>query len=384
MRSWRVCGNEEKYLLELLDSGYPGSVPSGFTGRLEKAFAERFGVKFAVSFCNGTATLHAALAALGVGPGDEVIVPPLTMSSTSFAVLHAGAKPVYADVDRETFVLSPKSVKERITAKTKAIMPVSLYGLPAPVDELSKFGLPIVEDSAECYLGKLNGKLAGTIGQIGSFSFQNSKHITCGEGGMTVTDDPELADALRRFSSLGYGQISAAPGKSKIDKNDIANPETIRHTHFGFNFRLSDICSAFALAQLERLDDLVAARIHCAEAFRDAARGISWLKPQRNPDNCVNSYWTAAFTLDTDVVPWHSFHKTFLEKGGDGFYGAWRLAYNEPWFAANVEHQPCPNAEYLQPRMIQMKTNYGTEQELFVQISAFMATIEALDKTAKR
>ena len=105
MRSWRVCGNEEKYLLELLDSGYPGSVPSGFTGRLEKAFAERFGVKFAVSFCNGTATLHAALAALGVGPGDEVIVPPLTMSSTSFAVLHAGAKPVYADVDRETFVL---------------------------------------------------------------------------------------------------------------------------------------------------------------------------------------------------------------------------------------------------------------------------------------
>ena len=185
-------------------------------------------------------------------------------------------------------------------------------------------------------------------------------------------------------NDISYDEVFSYPLKNKIDKNDIANPETIRHTHFGFNFRLSDICSAFALAQLEKLDELVAARIHCAEAFREAAKGVSWLKPQRNPENCVNSYWTAAFSLDTDVVPWHSFHKTFLEKGGDGFYGAWRLAYNEPWFAANVEHAPCPNAEYLQPRMLQMKTNYGTEEELATQIRAFKATIETLDKTANR
>lgn len=376
MRSWRVGKNEEKYLLELLNSGYPGSNPAGFTGRLEKAFAERFGTRFAISFCNGTATLHAALAALGVGPGDEVIVPPLTMSSTSLAVLHAGAKPIFADVDRETFVLSPETVRKRITKRTKAIMPVSLYGLPAPVDELEKFGLPIVEDSAECYLGKLNGKLAGTIGKIGSFSFQNSKHITCGEGGMTVTDDPELAVALRRFSSLGYGQVSSEPGKSKIDKDAIANPDTVRHTHFGFNYRLSDICSAFALAQLEHLDEFVALRVRCGEAFRKAAAGVDWLKPQKNPENCFNSYWTAAFTLDTDKVPWHTFHKAFRANGGEGFYGAWRLAYNEPWFAAHVEHDPCPNAEYVQPRMIQMKTNYGSEEELKVQIEAFVRTIE--------
>ncbi len=376
MRSWRVGKNEEKYLLELLNSGYPGGNTANFTGRLEKAFAERFGTKYAISFCNGTATLHAALASLGVGPGDEVIVPPLTMSSTSLAVLHAGAKPVFADVDRETFVLSPKAVKRQISPRTKAIMPVSLYGLPAPVDELEKFGLPIVEDSAECYLGKLNGKLAGTIGKIGSFSFQNSKHITCGEGGMTVTDDPDLAVALRRFSSLGYGLVSSKPGESKISKDAIASPETIRHTDFGFNFRMSDLCSAFALAQLERLDEFVALRIHCAEAFRKAAEGVPWLKPQKNPANCVNSYWTAAFTLDTDRVPWHTFHRTFRANGGEGFYGAWRLAYNEPWFAAHVEHDPCPNAEFLQPRMIQMKTNYGTEEELAVQIRAFERTIE--------
>ena len=380
MRSWRIGEKEKQYLLELLDSGFPGSGNGSFTGRLEKAFAEKFNSRYAISFCNGTATLHAALVALGVGPGDEVIVPPLTMSSTSLAVLHAGARPVFADVDRETFVLSPAAVGNRISSRTKAIMPVSLYGLPAPVDELEKFGLPVVEDSAECYLGRLNGRLAGTIGSIGSFSFQNSKHITCGEGGMTITNDEELALSLRRFSSLGYGQISAEPGKSKIDKNAIASPDTIRHTHYGFNFRLSELCSAFALAQLEKLDELVELRIACAEAFRKAAEGVSWLKPQRTPVNCVNSYWTAAFVLDTDRVPWNLFHKTFIANGGEGFYGAWRLAYNEPWFAEHVEHEPCPNAEYLQPRMIQMKTNYGNENELKSQIVAFTKTIEQVTK----
>ena len=274
MRSWRVCGNEEKYLKELLNGGFPGKSEPGFTGRLEAEFAEKFGVKFAISFANGTATLHAALHALGIGPGDEVIVPPLTMSSTTLAVLHAGAKPVYADVDRETFVMSVESAKKKITPRTKAIMPVSLYGLPAPVPELKKLGLPVVEDSAQCFLGSIDGKLAGAIGDLGSFSFQNSKHITCGEGGMVITDDPELAAAVRRFSSLGYGQISPEPGKSKIDKNMIASPETIRHTHYGFNFRMSELCAAFTLAQLENLDKFVAMRKMCGEAFLRRQAGV--------------------------------------------------------------------------------------------------------------
>jgi len=375
MRSWRIAGNEEKYLMELLDGGFPGKSEPNFTGRLEARFAETFGTKFAVSFTNGTTTLHAALTALGVGPGDEVIVPPLTMSSTSLAVLHAGATPVYADVDRESFVMTAETAKKKITPKTKAIMPVSLYGLPAPVPELKKLGLPVVEDSAQCFLGRIGSGIAGTLGDLGSFSFQNSKHMTCGEGGMVVTNDPDLAAAVRRFSSLGYGQISPEPGKSKIDKNDIAAPETIRHTHYGFNFRLSEICAAFALAQLENLENFVALRRKCGEAFFDAASSCAWLAPQKAPAGVENSFWAAAMCLDTDRVPWHEFHKAMLAEGSDGFYGAWRLAYREPAMAHLAPAEPCPNAEYLQPRMVQMKTHYGSQEELDRELAVFRSVI---------
>ena len=380
MRSWRICGNEEKYLKELLDGGFPGKSEPGFTGKLEAAFAEKFGVKFAISFANGTATLHAALAALGIGPGDEVIVPPLTMSSTTLAVIQAGATPVYADVDRETFVMSVESAAAAVTPRTKAIMPVSLYGLPAPVTELKKLGFPVIEDSAQCFLGKIDGKIAGTIGELGSFSFQNSKHITCGEGGMIVTDDPELAAAVRRFSSLGYGQISPEPGKSKIDKNMIASPETVRHTHFGFNFRMSELCSAFTLAQLENLDKFVSMRRMCGEAFFEAASGYSWITPQKSPAGVENSFWAAAFCLDTDFVSWHDFHDAMLAAGSDGYYGAWRLAYCEPALAHLAVKANCPNAEYLQPRMVQLKTHYGTAAELDKEVAIFRQILKKFDR----
>ena len=380
MRSWRICGNEEKYLKELLDGGFPGKSEPGFTGKLEAAFAEKFGVKFAISFANGTATLHAALVALGVGPGDEVIVPPLTMSSTTLAVIQAGATPVYADVDRETFVMSPESAKALITPKTNAIMPVSLYGLPAPVPELKKLGLPVVEDSAQCFLGKIDGQLAGAIGELGSFSFQNSKHITCGEGGMVITDDPELAASVRRFSSLGYGMISPEPGKSKIDKNHIALPETIRHTHFGYNFRMSELCAAFTLAQLENLDKFVQLRQKCGEAFFEAASEYSWITPQKSPAGVENSFWAAALCLDTDFVSWHDFHNAMIAAGSDGYYGAWRLAYHEPAMAYLAENANCPNAEYLQSRMVQLKTHYGSREELDKEVAIFRQVLKKFDR----
>lgn len=376
MRNPRVGGNELKYLTELIDSGFPGKIEGGsFTGRLETAFAQKFNSRYAVTFANGTATLHAALHALGVGPGDEVIVPPLTMSSTSLAVLHAGATPVWADVDPDTFVLDPRAAAEKITPRTKAIMPVSLYGLPAPVPELRKLGLPIVEDSAQCFLGTIDGKYAGTLGDIGSFSFQNSKHMTCGEGGICVTDDEKLALAMRRFGSLGYGQIGSAPGASKISKSEIVSPEAIRHVSLGFNFRLSDICSAVLLAQLERLEELTALRRKCADAFREVLKDCSWMKPQVAPAGVVNSYWATAVQLDTDRVPWHEFYDEFVRQGGDGFYGAWRLTYQEPFFAEHFHGISCPVAERLQKRMVQFKTHYQTDAEIDREVSALERTI---------
>ena len=377
--NWRIGDRELQYVTELLRGGFPGRQERSFVGELEKKFAEKFGSRYAISFTNGTATLHAALTACGVGPGDEVIVPPLTMSSTSLAVLHAGATPVYADVDPDTFVLTPATVKPHITAKTRAIMPVNLYGLPAVTPEFvafaSEYGIPVIEDSAECFLGQVGDRYAGTLGAVGSFSFQNSKHMTCGEGGITITDDPKLAAVMRRFSSLGYGQISAEPGKSKIDKNAVAAPETIRHVEYGFNYRLSEVCAAVALAQLEHLDALVEERRKCARAFIEVLDECRFLKVQKTPSGMKNSYWTVAAELDQRVVTWKDFQQEFLRNGGDGFYGAWRLAYQEPFFAQRFSGTSCPVAEKLQRNMIQFKTHYCFADEMPRQLEALKAVI---------
>lgn len=146
------------------------------TKRLEEAFCEKFGSKYAITFCNGTATLHIALEAVGVGLGDEVIVPPLTMSATTFGVLHANATPVFADVDPDTYQITAESIEKCITPRTKAIIVVSLYGLAPDFDKImavaKKHNLAVIEDDAQCFLGKYKGRTVGTIGDIASFSFQ--------------------------------------------------------------------------------------------------------------------------------------------------------------------------------------------------------------------
>lgn len=381
MQSWRIDNRELEYVSELLKSGFPGHQERSFTADLEKLFAEKFNSKFAISFTNGTATLHAALAAAGIGSGDEVIVPPLTMSSTSLAVLQAGAVPVYADVDPDTFVMSADTLEKVITQRTKAIMPVALYGLPPELDKIMEIArrhnLIVIEDDAQCFGGKLNGKLAGTFGDMASFSFQNSKHITCGEGGMVITSDRTLAEKLRRFSSLGYSCVGAVPGQSKIDKKLIVRYDFVRHVEMGFNYRLNEISAAVALAQLEKLDYFVQWRIRCAEAFAEVIKDVPFLQAQKVHDNVVNSYWAFAVKLTDDRIDWQEFYDKFCEFGGDGFYGAWCLSYDEPFFEKiiPVEHKNCPVADALQPRLIQFKTNYGNEEKIARECKALSDTI---------
>src|SRR5690242_1391212 len=161
----RIGDLERKYVLEVLDNEFATSLNSVFGNRMEKAFAQKFNAKFAIGFANGTATMHAALVALGVKPGDEVIVPPLTMSSTSLAVLHNGSIPVFADVDRNTFNIDPASIEQKVTSKTRAIITVSLYGLSPDYDKIldicKRKNIFLIEDNAECFLGEYKGKLVG-------------------------------------------------------------------------------------------------------------------------------------------------------------------------------------------------------------------------------
>jgi perosamine synthetase len=386
----RITDLEKKYVLEALDNEFATSKNSVFCNRLEKAFSEKFNSKYAISHSNGTATMHTALVALGVKPGDEVIVPPLTMSSTSLAVLHNGSIPVFADVDLKTFNIDPASIAEKITEKTKAIITVSLYGLSPDYDKIldlcKKKGLYLIEDNAECFLGRYKGKLVGEFGHFSSYSFQASKHITCGEGGMLITSDDDLADKARRFSSLGYAGVSGKQGK--ITRNDIQDPNYSRHVMLGFNYRMSEVQAAVTLGQLERLDELVNQRLKVASLFKDAIVGTNLLTLQDEPEGYHNSYWAFSLILNTKAPEkdWYEFKTEFQKNGGDGYYAAWKLTYQEPLFQKEIQNMPgvwqkyapglCPNAEFLQTRMIQLKTNYWNIEEAEKQADILRKTIK--------
>jgi perosamine synthetase len=370
----RISELERSFVLECLGYDFEASKGSVFSSRLERAFAERLGVDYAISFINGTATMHAALQAANIGPGDEVIVPPLTMASTAFAVLQAHAVPIFADIDPETFLIDPACIRERITAYTKGIIPVALYGLSPEMDEImaiaEEFKLIVIEDDAECFANTYKGRLIGTMGHISSFSFQSTKHLTSGEGGMIVTNDEELATKVRRFNSLGYAGVGSMKGK--ITKEEIQDPNYSRHVSVGFNYRMPELCAAVALAQLERSEELVTRRIQVAELFLDALGGCDWMIPQKTPEHCTNSYWTFVTRLTRSDVTWHEFRNRFRSLGGDGIYGAWKLSYLEPMFAngSPIRHPEyrgdyqtyapglCPRAEIIQKQLLQFKTNY--------------------------
>lgn len=390
----RITDLERKYVNEVLDNAFVSTKNYSFVTRLEKAFAEKFNSKYAIAMVNGTATLHAALESAGVTEGDEVIVPALTMSSTNMAVLFANAIPVFADIDPDTWTISVEDIKRKITNRTKAIIPVSLYGLSADIDAImdvaKEHSITVIEDDAQCFLGYYKGRIAGSTAPMSSFSFQAGKHMTCGEGGMVTTNDPDLAVKLRRFSGLGYGSIGLEKGR--ISKDDIQSPTYERHVMLGWNYRPSDLCGAVALAQLERLDELVAVRKTAAKILKDAIKDFNWLTPQATPDGYENAYWTMVLKLDTAKVSWETFRNKFKEFGGDGIYGAWMLGYLEPMYRTQnfmgrekiiarygdykYEKGLCPVAENIQPKLLQFKTNYWNEEDAVKQAEILRKTAE--------
>lgn len=381
---------------EVLETNFRSSSGAVMMQRLEKTFAKLIGKNYAVSFINGTETMHAVLEALGIGEGDEVIVPPLTMSSTSFAVLQSGATPVFADVCEDSFLINPESIKDNITDKTKAIIPVSLYGMMPKMDEIMDIakneGLFVLEDDAQCIGGTYKGKMAGAFGQASSFSFQSSKHLTSGEGGIIVTDDLELAQNVRKVSSLGYAGVDA--GKGRISKTDIQDPLYDRHVTMGWNYRMPELCAAVALAQTERADVLINVRKNTGKQLYGVVEGCQWLRPQYMEEENENAYWSFSVKIDSQRVSWHSFRDKYMEFGGDGIYSAWKLTYLEPMFQNMsllgrekkltrgrdyYKKGLCPVAEILQPDILQFKTNYWNKEDLDKQMFILEKTISYFD-----
>ena len=378
----RVSPKAIEYIKQVLDYGFHNTTSPGISARLETKFAEKFGVRFAMAHSNGTTTMHSALAASGVGAGDEVIVPPLTAGATGIVVLHANAIPVFADIDPETFTIDVEDVRRKITRRTKAVIPVAIYGLAPDLDPLMELArehnLTMIEDNAQCFLGDYKGRIVGSIGHFASFSFQSSKHLTCGDGGILISDDQERATAARRVSSFGYASASCKPGASVMPEEERCAPDAIRHVSLGYNFRIPEIAAAVRLAELERLDELVEMRIACAQAFAEVVGDCAWLVPQKVPEGYVNVYWTYVCKMTGGAPGWRALRRKFVGLGGDGFYGAWRATYDEPVFdqlsvevAEHPERYPhyagvmpdyrevrCPVMDRIQPTLVQLKTNY--------------------------
>ncbi|MBI4333140.1 MAG: DegT/DnrJ/EryC1/StrS family aminotransferase [Chloroflexi bacterium] len=400
-KGWRFDERELKYIKEVLDSGFAAATAGSMCQRFEKRFAEKVGAKYGVCFNSGTSTMHSCLAAAGVGPGDEVIVPAFGVIMTANVVLHQNAVPVFADVSEDTFNIDPKDVERKITSRTKAIIPVSLYGLPADFDPLmelaGKHNLAVIEDDAQAVLATYKGRTTGSIGHMASFSFENSKHLTTGDGGMVTASDEQLARKVRKHGSQGFCTIGAGEGRIKLDKDIFQDPDFKRHDMFAWNYRMPEVAAAVGLAQLEKAEFFVGLRQKIAAMYADAIKGCGWLIPQYVPEGYTNAYWTYAARFEGQQIgiPWKEFRKKYIEFGGDGIYAAWSVVYLEtvyqtgnfygkgcpvhcPLYKGKVRYEKglCPTAEAIQPKVMQFVNNYSSTQEAEPKVEALRKTIK--------
>lgn len=382
--SWRFQGNELDYLKEVLASGFKAGADGAFSTRLEMEFAKNYEQQYAIAFNSGTSTLHAILLALGCGPGDEVLVPSLTPLMCGLAINYTGATPVYVDVDPETFLMDPLDLVGKITNHSKAIMVVHMYGAVCDMESITeiaaKHELPILEDCAQCHMGvsSLGGK-AGAIGVAGSWSFENSKQLTSGDGGIVTTDDEELATKIRKIGGLGFKTLTAGAGRIRTDRDKLQNPAWERFDAIGYNFRMNQLAAAVALAQVERQDFFIALRKKAGEKYTESLVGSNLLTPQKIIKGNTNTFYTfsAKFNSQSSGLTWAEFRKKFMELGGDGIYAASKLMYQEPIFRdLGIGRGKTPVAELLQTQLMNFTTNQANEAEIDKQCEILIKTRE--------
>ena len=281
-------GNERQYLLECIDSGWVSS-EGPFVARFENAFAKRLGRRHAIAVSSGTAALDAALAALRLQAGDEVIVSAFTIISCVSAIVRAGATPVLVDCDPRTLTVDVDALRMRIGPRTRAIMPVHIYGLPAdmgPILELAReHGLRVIEDAAEAIGVRYRDRECGSFGDASCMSFYANKHVTSGEGGMIFTDDDEVAARCRALRNLCF-----------------TSERRFVHEELGWNWRMCNLQAAVGLAQLERLDDTVARKREIGRLYQDLLADVAQVElPPEAIGDTRNGYWVFGLQLRDEV-----------------------------------------------------------------------------------
>jgi perosamine synthetase len=290
-----LVGNESRYVEDCLKTGWISSAGK-YIERFERDWAAYCGRKHGISVSNGTTALEAAVEALRLEPGDEVILPSFTIISCATAVVRAGARPVVVDCDPELYTVTAAHIEAAITARTRAVMPIHIYGHPADMDPImalaEKHGLKVLEDAAEGhgaeYFSRRNGdagwRRCGSFGEISIFSFFANKLITTGEGGMVVTNDDEIATRCRSLRNLCF-----------------LPHQRFLHEELGHNFRLTNLQAAIGVGQIEQMDDILARKRRMGERYTDLLKDVSGITLQAVRDWARVNYWMFGLTIDDDV-----------------------------------------------------------------------------------
>ena len=277
-------GREKELLCQCIDTGWISS-EGPFIKEFEEKFSKYIGTKYGIAVANGTAALEIAVGAIGLKPGDEVILPTFTIISCAMAVLRYGGVPVFVDSEPETWNMDVRQIEDKITEKTKAIMPVHIYGHPVDMDPIielaDKYGLYIIEDAAEVHGAEYKGRRVGGIGHIGCFSFYANKIITTGEGGMVVTNDEKLAQRAKSLRNLCFK-------KSK----------RYRHDELGFNYRMTNLQAALGIAQLENIEQFIEIKRENAALYNELLSDLKLLQLPIEKEWAKNVYWMYAIVLD--------------------------------------------------------------------------------------
>lgn len=329
---------ESKQLKEVINSTFVTEWKK--TEEFQKKFKELTKAKYALAYCNGTMSLFAALKILGIGNGDEVIVPDLTFIASSNSIILSGADPVFVDVDKDTFQIDPSEIEKAITSKTKAIMPVHLYGqsceMDAIMDLAKKYNLRIIEDAAQGVGVKYKGKHVGTFGEFGSFSFYGNKTITTGEGGMLITSDENLSK--RAFSFKNHGR---------------AKKGVFIHEEIGYNFSITEMQAAVGIAQLSKLDRIKSKKEEIRKIYEKGLSDIQEVKLSFIDPRCSVVNW---FT--NIIVPDAGKLQDYLMKKGIQTRRAFYPLHLQPCYNYMKSDKKYPNADYVYEHMLSLPSSY--------------------------
>lgn len=302
----RDLGKEELELLErVIRSGTLNCTKGTVVKELEAEFAERWGAAFCRTTTSGTAAIHTAVAAIDPEPGDEIITTPITDMGALTPILYQTAVAVFADVDPETYNVTAETIAPRITDRTKAIIVTPLFGNPCDMDPIlelaAEHDLPVIEDAAQAYLAEYKGQLVGTIGDIGCFSLQQGKHMTCGEGGIVISREDRFARRMRLFIDKAWGY-----GDPKPD-----------HYFLALNYRMTELQGAVALAQLRKVESVVERRIRTADQLRDSIADLPGVSSPKITEGGKHVYWKYPLRIDDSVIEGgvDAFSKRLKERG---------------------------------------------------------------------